>query len=282
MRGIALVVVAVALTVSVAAWAEGGAAPERPWLSPGKSVGDEIVGPDGGKLVWVPAGEFRMGAPAEDQRYALGRLNGRREEFDGEQPIHRVRLSKGFWLGKCEVTNAQYRGYCKATKAEFPSASQQPDNHPVVRVSWDDAATYCHHFGLVLPTEAQWEYAARGPENRWYPWGNFWESGRCCYSHRQGPGGTTFPVGSFPQGASWCGALDMAGNVWEFCQDWYDRLYYSDSPSQDPSGPSSGEYRVARGGGYGNPAANQRSAHRGINYPDDRDGDFGFRVCITP
>ena len=264
------------------ACAQGEVAPEKSWLSPGKAVGDEITGPDGGMMVWVPAGEFAMGATAEDQRYAIGRFSADRGELDGEQPVHKVRISKGFWLGKHEVTNAQYRRYCKEAGLEFPAASKQGDAHPVVRASWDDVVAYCHHHGLVLPTEAQWEYAARGPENRWYPWGNFWESGRCCYSHRQGPGGTTFPVGSFPQGASWCGALDMAGNVWEYCQDWYDKLYYAESPAQDPGGPSSGEYRCARGGGYGNPPANQRSAHRGHNYPDDRDGDFGFRVCITP
>jgi formylglycine-generating enzyme required for sulfatase activity len=250
------------------------------WLSPGSTVGEEIVGPDGGALVWVPGGKFMMGSTEEDLRYALGRLDGQRNE--AETPVHPVRVSKGFWLGRCEVTNAQYRAYCEAIGAEFPQKSGEPDNHPVGAVSWGEAAAYCHHHGLMLPSEAQWEYAARGPENRWFPWGNQWDGTRCCYSRRKGPNGTTFPVGSFPAGRSWCGALDLAGNIQEWCQDWYDRLYYAASPEQDPEGPGSGEYRCARGGGYGNPPAEQRSAARNINYPEDQDLDFGFRVCFTP
>jgi len=224
---------------------------QKPWLSPGSRVGEEIVGPDGGTLVWVPAGSFRMGSTEEDVRYAIGRLDGQRNE--AEAPVHHVRISKGFWLGQCEVTNGRYRAYCQATGTAFPEKSDQPDDHPVGAVSWAEAAAYCHHYGLVLPTEAQWEYAARGSENRWFPWGNQWDAAKCCYSRRKGPGGKTFAVGSFPEGASWCGALDLAGNIQEWCQDWYDRLYYADSPEDDPEGPGSGEYRCARGGGYGNP-----------------------------
>jgi iron(II)-dependent oxidoreductase len=276
MRLIAVVTLAVAVGVA----ANAQAAERKPWTSPGSRAGEEIVGPDGSAMVWVPAGKYKMGATQDDLRYARGRLDG--EINDDAGPVHEVRISKGFWLGKHEVTNAQYRAYCDAAGVEFPADSDQEANHPVVYVSWEDVEAYCHHFGLVLPTEAQWEYAARGPENRWFPWGNFWDSKRVCYSHRRGPGGTTFPVGSFPAGASWCGALDLAGNAQEFCNDWYDKLYYQDSPTDDPEGPASGEYRCARGGGYGNPPAVQRSAARNINYPDDRDGDFGFRVCITP
>ncbi len=268
------------LGLSATLAAQPAATEQKLWLSPGTRVGEEIVGPNGGAMVWVPAGKFKMGSTDEDIRYAMGRLGG--EQPVGETPIHQVRISKGFWLGKHEVTNAQYRAYCEAAGASFPEKSDQAPNHPVAAVSWEGAAAYCHSFGMVLPTEAQWEYAARGPENRWYPWGNFWDSKRCCYSIRKGPGGFTFPVGSFPDGASWCGALDMAGNLWEFCQDWYDRLYYEDSPVADPTGPDSGEYRCARGGGYGNPPPSMRSAGRDLNYPEDQDRDFGFRVCITP
>ncbi len=235
---------------------------DAPWERPGSSAGDEIVGPDGGVYVWVPPGSFMMGSD---------------DGSDSEKPVHRVQLD-GFWLGKHQVTNAQYRAFCDATGRAFPAKSDQGDDHPVVWVNYHDAQAYCEHHALGLPTEAQWEYAARGLENRVYPWGDEWAPENLCWSKNKGPGGETFPVGSFPAGASWCGALDMAGNVWDWCEDWFARDYYQVSPELNPRGPESGTARVVRGGSwnYVNPG-DLRAAYRGGNYPSYRVVYYGFR-----
>jgi sulfatase modifying factor 1 len=237
--------------------------------SPGSRLVEEIVGPDGGAMVWVPAGEFMMGSNDDD------------DDDDGK-PAHKVRITRGFWLGKHEVTNAQYRAYCKATQQSFPSGSNLGDDHPVVDVLWDDVVAYCTHYGLRLPTEAEWEYAARGPEGRTYPWGDEWDAKRCCNMENRGPGARTYPVGSFPAGASWCGALDLAGNVWDWCADWYDAEYYGKSPAQDPPGPVSGQARLLRGGSWGRFPNGCRSAFRFGEDPTGRGSDRGFRVARTP
>jgi formylglycine-generating enzyme required for sulfatase activity len=215
-------------------------------------------------MVWVPAGEFYMGAA------------------DLGQTVHHVRITKGFWLSKCTVTNAQYRSYCQGAGAEFPKESDQADNHPVIGVTWIETEAYSNHYGLSLPTEAQWEYAARGPQARQYPWGNEWDPKKCCNWSNRGPGDKTFPVGSFPPGASWCGALDMAGNVFQWCQDWYSDAYYANSPDADPSGPDNGEARVQRGGSWYGDSSTCRSAGRSSNDPTYRFNDFGFRCSRTP
>ena len=250
--------------------AAGGAQPRRRETRrprDGSRAGDEITGPDGGTYVWVPAGEFMMGSE---------------DDHDDEKPVHPVRLTRGFWLSKCQVTNAQYQRFCEVTGREFPSYSNQGDEHPVVRVSWEDAVAYCEYYGLRLPTEAEWEYAGRGAEGRVYPWGNEWDRRCCCNTDNTGPGGQTYPVGSFPSGASWCGALDMAGNVFEWCEDWYDEDYYGVSPEVDPPGPASGTERVSRGGGWMDPATFHRSACRNWSEPTRRDGSSGFRPVVAP
>jgi formylglycine-generating enzyme required for sulfatase activity len=242
---------------------------DKPWERPGTKVGDEITGPDGGKMVWVPAGGFEMGSPEG-------------EGYSWEHPAHRVGITKGFWLGKCEVTNAGYRQYCRETGAEFPKDSDQADNHPVVCVTLAEAKAYCKHYELSLPTETQWEYAARGPEGRKYPWGNEWDPKKCCNNANQGPKGTTFPVGSLSPGNSWCGASDLAGNVWEWCRDWYGEKYYAQSPTDDPQGPDSGEYGVLRGGSWYVDAGYCRSAFRNWFLPSLRYSYNGFRAARTP
>lgn len=123
----------------------------------GTTPGEEIEGPDGGRYVWVPPGEFLMGS---------------NDGESDERPVHRVQITRGFWLSKHEVTNAQYRRYCQASGQSFPTGSSQGEDHPVVYVSWEGAQGYCDHYGLRLPTEAEWEYAARGSAGRKYPWGD--------------------------------------------------------------------------------------------------------------
>jgi iron(II)-dependent oxidoreductase len=253
----------------------------RPWEQRGTKTGDEIIGPDGGKMVWVPAGEFDMGSTDANVTYVVERLSADEAWMANEKPAHRVRITKGFWLGQCLVTNAQYRRFCQESGAEFPTDSDQGDNHPVVCMTWGDAKAYCKHYGLALPTEAQWEYAARGPEDRTYPWGNDWDPKNCCSADNLGPEGRTFPVGSFPQAASWCGALDMAGNAWQWCADWYHKGYYRHSPTDDPKGPPVGDLRVLKGGSWLTYAVFCRSADRIGDYPACRK-DHGFRCMVSP
>lgn len=226
---------------------------DRPWEKAGTEVGEEIVGPDGGVYVWVPPGSFMMGSE---------------EGRDNERPVHRVELD-GFWMGKYEVTNAQYAGFCEGNGRVFSPDRGHGTDHPVVWVHWHIAKDYCDQYGLSLPTEAQWEYAAAGPESRTYPWGHEWDHEKLCWNGNRGPHGKTFPVGSFPDGASWCGALDMAGNVWEWCADWYSREYYRLSPEHNPPGPETGSERVLRGGSWSNDDENYfRCAYRHNNNPD--------------
>jgi formylglycine-generating enzyme required for sulfatase activity len=243
--------------------------PPKPWEVPGTKVGDEIVGPDGGTMVWVPAGSFMMGE----------------EDIGNAVTVHQVRITKGFWLGKCTVTNAQYQRYGQAAGVDFPKDSNQGDKHPVVDVSWLDATAYCLRYGLSLPTEAQWEYAARGPEGRKWPWGKQWDEDKCCNIGNPGPKWKTFPVGSFPAGASWCGALDMAGKVFQWCKEWYDGpdcKYYANSPAEDPPGPDAGTARVLRGGAWYCDADNCRSAFRFNDDPSNGYVGYGFRCSRTP
>jgi formylglycine-generating enzyme required for sulfatase activity len=283
-RGLAVIAGAVLSLVAVVG--PSIAQDAKPWQKPGTKVGDEIIGPDGGKLVWVPAGEFIMGSTQADVDSVVNKLNVSARWLSDEKPAHRVRITRGFWLGKCTVTNAQYRQYCQDTRVTFPKKSDQGDNHPVEYVSWNDAVAYCKQYGLNLPTEAQWEYAARGSENRIYPWSNEWDPKKCCNKQNKGLGGQTFPVGSFPEGASWCGALDMAGNVFQWCTDWYSGGYYAKSPDTDPPGPDKGDHipglgpcRALRGGSWRDGASYCRCAYRDCYDPAYR---YGFRYSFTP
>ncbi len=215
---------------------------------------------------YVPSGTFPMGS----------------EEHSDEQPVHEVTLD-GFWIDETEVSNVQYRecvdaGECSASDYAG-DATYNGDDYPVVGVSWEDADSYCRWAGGRLPSEAQWEYAARGPDGNTYPWG---EAEPTCDLAQFGDcSGNTVPVGSYADGASWVGALDMAGNVWEWVNDWYDSDYYDNSPAKNPEGPESGEYKVLRGGGWRNGPINLRGADRDNNDPEYRNTDVGFR-CALP
>jgi formylglycine-generating enzyme required for sulfatase activity len=237
-------------------------------------------------------------------------------EYSDEELVHTVYLD-AFWIDRTEVTNAQFVGFlnergnreeggvtwldiededCLIEEAGggYRARSGHGD-HPVIEVSWYGAAAYCAWAGGRLPTEAEWEKAARGTDGRTYPWGNDFEcslgnfddeteiddyvvpGGAGCDGHNR-----TAPVGSYPGGASPYGALDMAGNVWEWVADWYDSGYYSRSPGENPQGPASGEYRGLRGGSWDYARISARSAYRNWYYPDSRFYDFGFRCVVSP
>jgi len=233
-------------------------------------------------MVWVPAGEFLMGS--KDGWLAA----------DDEHPQHTVHVSE-FWIDKTEVTNEQY-GRCVAAGA-CQASDYADDEHfngadqPVAWVSWHDAHAYCEWAGKRLPTEAEWEKAARGTDGRKYPWGNSFDSSKlnfcdanCEWEHKDSDADDGYqypaPVGSYPEGASPYGALDMAGNMTEWCQDWFDMDYYASSPQRDPQGPSSGEYRVVRGGSWGSDERLVRAAFRNWAVPDVRNFGIGFR-CVS-
>lgn len=184
-------------------------------------------------MVLVPAGEFIMGDNA-------GNSN--------EMPEHTVYLD-AFYIDQYEVTFRQYAEVKLLSRLGGSSGSGNGDDYPVTRVSWNDAKTYCEWLGKRLPTEAEWEKAARGSGGRKYPWGNenYNEGGISRANH--GTDSTT-PVGSFPQGVSPYGAYDMAGNVWEWVADWYSEGYFYNSPYRNPKGPDTSDRKIFRGGSY--------------------------------
>jgi serine/threonine-protein kinase len=231
-------------------------------------------------MVYVPGGEFEAGSDDDGVDYTLQlcdeyRHDCEREWFEDEQPMHPVALD-GFWIDQTEVTNAQYRQCVEAGDCDPPPNSSSStrdfyhgnstyDDYPVIYVSWHQANAYCEWAGTRLPTEAEWEYAARGTDGWEYPWGNAVPDATLL--NYNGNVGDTTAVGSYPDGASWCGALDMAGNVWEWVADWYASDYYRRSPSHNPTGPSSGEYRVLRGGAWINFQIYIRCAFRLRHHP---------------
>lgn len=236
---------------------------------------------DGMVMVYVPEGEFTMG------------MNVTPDYTHPEQPEHKVYLD-AYWIDQTEVTNGMYALCAQAGECQQPEnlGSQQRTSYygnpqyadyPVVYITWNDAQTYCAWAGGRLPTEAEWEKAARGTDARVYPWGSYdaytaEDPGTSILNWLSFVGDTT-PVGSYPAGASPYGALDMAGNVDEYAADWYDENYYAVSPYSNPQGPASGEYHTVRGGNYHNSEGAVHSASRnpaGTTYPST-----GFR-CIVP
>ena len=228
---------------------------------------------DGMRMLYIPAGDFEMGS----------------EDGDGdEEPIHTVYLD-AYWMDETEVTNAMYAKCVSAGECDQPGGSYYGDssytNHPVVHVDWNDAQNYCRWTGGQLPTEAEWEKAARGGlEGKKYPWSN--EEPSCQKSAENGAqfsdcSGETISVGSFS--ANGYGLFDLSGNVWEWVSDWYDSGYYASSPSNNPSGPSSGNSRVLRGGSWLNNEYYLRSANRYRYYPTyTSSGNLGFRCSRSP
>lgn len=227
----------------------------------------------GMRFIHIGAGEFTMGSTDS-------------ESPDNERPAHRVRLTRPYWIAQTPVTNAQYEQFDPDHRQRRPAWSG--DDHPVVCVSWAEAVAFCLWLSqrdgreYRLPTEAQWEYAARGADGRIFPWGNFWDPKRCNSADESAGGRQTTPVGQFPEGASPHGVLDMAGNVWEWCADWFAPGYGSEAPQADPLGPVAGNDRVCRGGSWMNHAYSCRTTMRARRTPDFSDNYIGFRVaCVS-
>jgi formylglycine-generating enzyme required for sulfatase activity len=229
-------------------------------------------------LVHVQTGTFLMGSdPAVDP-----------EASRAEQPQHQVRLSE-FYIGKYPVTNAQYAAFARAVNRAFGATPPGQENFPVVNVAWDDAAAVCHWLSRAtsrsfrLPTEAEWEKAARGNEGRRYAWGNDWNPAWLNAGSRCG--GLTAAGHFSPSGDSPYGAADMMGNVWEWCADWFDgRLYPRRAKHlvNDPPGPGTGQGYVVRGGAFDSPPRHTRCADRNWYYPDAVRPDLGFRIVALP
>jgi formylglycine-generating enzyme required for sulfatase activity len=249
------------------------AANKTEFPSPGPTATPVItLTPDPNSMVFIPAGEFLMGSNNDED----------------EKPIHPVDLD-AFWIDRTEVTNGNYAecvraGVCPAPssirseKREFYYGNPNFVNYPVVSVSWEAANKYCNWIGKRLPTEAEWEKAARGTDGRMYPWGN--DLPGTTLLNYKGDEGDTTQVGQYQEGASFYGALDMAGNVWEWASDWYDPNYYSNSPSSNPKGPKVGDYHVLRGGAWYSPEYNIRATARERYQPSSFKLDIiGFRCA---
>lgn len=235
-------------------------------------AGYVMVSPqDGMKLHYVPAGPFTMGS----------------DEYGDEKPVHTVTLS-AFWIDESEVTNQMYAMCVTDSKCAPPLPTKdiayyddpQFADYPVINVTWGDATTYCLWAGRTLPSEAQWEKAARGPNGNAYPWGNQAPNKELA-NYDNSLDGSTSKVGQYPNGKSFYGAYDMAGNVFEWVNDWYGDTYYASSPSTNPPGPDSGYLRGVRGGSWDNSNYFIRSATRSGARPDAWVPNIGFR-CALP
>jgi formylglycine-generating enzyme required for sulfatase activity len=246
------------------------------------------------EYVWIPPGTFQMGCVPGDPECTTDEL-----------PRHRVTLSKGFWIGKTEVTVKAYEQFARKTRRPMPPEPKstpfrtlsgrgdgitkafrpgpgKKEDRPIVNVTWDEAAAFCEFCGGRLPTEAEWEYAARGgKEDTIYPNGASISRDEANYGSVGGKDLWHYaaPVGSFQAGAY--GLYDMAGNVWEWCSDWLYEDYYRNSPEMDPQGPESGVARAARGGSWGFGPKYLRISIRVRAAPGDRSEDMGFR-CVLP
>ncbi len=255
---------------------------------PTYAVGSTQISPkDGMVMVYVPAGEFLMGSAYTGETQESKTERGR-FIIENEDPQHTVCLD-AYWIDQTEVTQEMYALCVDAGECKQPTCANVGDELPVICVAWKDANDYCTWAGRQLPTEAQWEKAARGTDGRIYPWGD--SPATCEYavindgsgSGFCGEGNTVWPVGSKPKGASPYGAFDMAGNVWEWVVDWYAEDYYQDSPGENPIGPEDGLYRITRGGGeydyYWYDVRTTTRTHRRMTW---RDLNLGFRCAATP
>jgi formylglycine-generating enzyme required for sulfatase activity len=246
--------------------------------------------------VWVPGGIFRMGSDAGSATPPTWAI----ATFASEHPAHEVHLTRGYWIDTTEVTVAAFAAFKEAGgyrdqgnwsvagwrwlqsmgSATLPAGClQQAPDEPQVCVTWYEAEAYAHWRGGRLPTEAEWEFAARGPDSRMYPWGGEFDAAKANLD-----GGTRpVAVGSYPSGASWIGALDMAGNAMEWVGDWWSGTYYAQGVRDDPPGPETGVIKIEKGGWWGPPngagAFVGRAAFRlNEDRPTYQDHHIGFRI----
>ena len=238
-------------------------------------------------MVAIPAGSFQMGCdPSQNADFAC---------LDNEQPLREVFLD-AYSIDKTEVTNGEYAacvaaGVCSPPRSTASFQRQryfsdpQFADYPVIHVDWTQADAYCRWAGKRLPTEAEWEKAARGAQDaRPFPWGraqpncsrlNYWgDSSQPCV-------GDTTQVGAYPNDGSPLEALDMSGNVAEWVNDWYDETYYRRGASRNPTGPLFGQFRVTRGGSWRSDAAYVRIASRQRHQPADEHDALGFRCAAS-
>ncbi len=227
------------------------------------------------ELVYIPAGEFLMGAPPSE--------HGLNED---ELPQHSIYLDT-FWISKTQVTNAMFTACVNAGICNYSvSHTTNPHyldplyaNHPVVYISWEMAQIYCHWTGGCLPTEAEWEKAARGPDGARYAWGE--DLPRLKFVNTNNEYGTTTAAGIFPYGKSYYGVYDMGGNVREWVYDWYDPAYYQNTPERNPMGPLTGEKRVLKGASFSDDYRYCRASNRLSHDPISPGNVRGFR-CVYP
>lgn len=231
------------------------------------------------EMIYVKGGTFRMGATEEQGDDA----------YDSEKPVHSVTLSD-YYIGKFEVTQGLWEKVMGTTiheqriKAGYSFTNGVGSDYPMYYVNWEEAQEFCRKLSqltgktYVLPTEAQWEYAARGGvKSRGYKYsGSNTIDDVAWYDDNY----STHPVGT--KLPNELGLYDMSGNVWEWCSDWYASDYYYDSPQSNPTGPSTGSYRVLRGGSWRNSARSCRVSNRNANDPSSRDDHYGFRVVLLP
>ena len=284
----------------------------------------EIIGKDGGVMVLIPAGEFLMGSTTttiEEWSKIDDCGPAKQCNLEDEFPQHPVMLD-AFLIDKVEVPNAQYMKFVQAAKHRAPADPKGGEDRsrnlwegskvppaaaglPVVNVDWNDAKAYCEWAGKRLPTEAEWEKAARGPDGQVFPWGANWDRARLnsasLWANQDllsydawatwwdGKGfdlleaktlaGVLKPGGSFPGGGSPYGVQDMAGNVSEWVADWVGSEFYHASPDRNPKGPDTGEKRALRGGSWYNHANGARVALRRDAFPNHRANTIGFRCA---
>jgi formylglycine-generating enzyme required for sulfatase activity len=237
--------------------------------------------PQSAPMVHVPAGDFSMGCKEDVSGTGLGHSCS--DAVPGQDLQHIVTLS-AFDIDRTEVTQGAYAACVKVGACSPPEANYEPGSraaYPVTNVTWVQARGYCQWAGKRLPTEAEWEKAARGTDSRRYPWGSSGPS--CSLVNYEACGGVLRPAGSLPDGASPYGALDMAGNVEEWVNDWYSTPYYAASPKQDPPGPASnnGSGHVVRGGSFRYDPWHLRTYVRFWD-PGRPDADLGFRCARSP
>ena len=245
----------------------------------GAKAGSERTSKEDGMVqVYIPEGSFQMGGL--DPRAA-----------SDEKPVHKVEM-KGYWIDKTEVTNAMFlqcvqSGTCtppQVTSSESNSSyfnNAEFNDFPVINVTWDSAKQYCEWAGRRLPTEAEWEYAARGTTAGTYPWGeDAPDETRANFNYMSGD---TSQVGSYPAGASSFGALDMAGNVFEWTNDYYDENYYASGPASNPTGPelrTAYFNRVVRGGSFADAEVELRTSSRSSVLGPNYDAEFGSEAYL--